>query len=100
MIDEERLKKMRACICLLPDPGYEVARELIDEIDRLREALVAAEKAIQEAASDMVGYCGKDPEQLAEPLRRAADASVAIRAALAPNVLVSREPQEMKRTPL
>ena len=37
MIDEERLKKMKACICLLPDPGYEVARELIDEIERLRD---------------------------------------------------------------
>ena len=62
------------------------------ETKKLRAALVAAEKAIQEAAADMVGYCGKDPEQLAEPLRRAADARVAIRAALTPNDSVSREP--------
>ncbi len=47
MIDEERLKRMRACICLLPEPGYEVARDLIDEIERLRagwkEAAIAWE---------------------------------------------------------
>lgn len=61
-------------------------KRALGDVDLLRAALVAAEKAIQEAAADMVGYCGKDPEQLAEPLRRAADARIAVRAALTPNV--------------
>lgn len=39
MVTEDRLKRMRASICLLPDPGYEVARELLEEIARLREGL-------------------------------------------------------------
>ena len=39
MVTEDRLKRIRACICLLPDPGYEVARELLEEIARLREGL-------------------------------------------------------------
>ncbi len=30
-------KKMRACSSLLPDPGGEVVRECLDEIERLRE---------------------------------------------------------------
>lgn len=63
------------------------------ETKRLREALLAADKAIQEAAADMVGYCGKDPERLAEPLRRAADARIAIRAALmVPNARANARP--------
>lgn len=32
-------KKMRACSALLPDPGGEVVRECLDEIERLRTAL-------------------------------------------------------------
>ena len=39
MVTEDRLKRIRASICLLPDPGYEVARELLEEIARLREGL-------------------------------------------------------------
>lgn len=39
MVTEDRLERMRASICLLPDPGYEVARELLEEIARLREGL-------------------------------------------------------------
>ena len=31
-----RQKKMRACSVLLPDPGGEVVRECLDEIERLR----------------------------------------------------------------
>ena len=38
MVTEDRLKRIRASICLLPDP-YEVARELLEEIARLREGL-------------------------------------------------------------
>jgi hypothetical protein len=32
-------KKMRKCSHLLPDPGGEVVRECLDEIERLRSAL-------------------------------------------------------------
>jgi len=32
-------KKMRICSHLLPDPGGEVVRECLDEIERLREVL-------------------------------------------------------------
>lgn len=39
MVTEDRLKRIRASICLLPDPGYEVAIELLEEIARLREGL-------------------------------------------------------------
>ena len=67
------------------DNIWRTAKDAREEIERLRAALVAADNAIQEAAADMMGYCGKDPERLAEPLRRAADARIAIRAALTPN---------------
>jgi hypothetical protein len=36
-ITNERLKKIRICSHLLPDPGGEVVRELLDEIERLKE---------------------------------------------------------------
>lgn len=36
------LKKMRTCIYLLPDPGSEVVRELIDEVERLRQDMEIA----------------------------------------------------------
>jgi len=32
-------KKMRTCSVMLPDPGGEVVRECLDEIERLRTAL-------------------------------------------------------------
>lgn len=35
MIDKDKLAKMRAAAPLLPEPGAEVAIELLDEIDRL-----------------------------------------------------------------
>ena len=46
-------KKMRACSPLLPDPGGEVVRECLDEIERLREALRHAAAALDEAAVDL-----------------------------------------------
>ena len=39
MITVEKLNKMRTASYLLPDPGGEVARELIDEIESLRKKL-------------------------------------------------------------
>ena len=39
MITAEKLNKMRTASYLLPDPGGEVARELIDEIESLRKKL-------------------------------------------------------------
>ncbi len=39
MITAEKLNKMRTASYLLPDPGGEVARELIDEVESLRRKL-------------------------------------------------------------
>lgn len=39
MIDAAKLKKMRVCSHLLPDPGGEVVRECLDEIERLMAEL-------------------------------------------------------------
>ena len=38
-MDAKKLNKMRICSHLLPDPGGEVARELIEEIESLRRKL-------------------------------------------------------------
>lgn len=35
----EKLAKIRACCDLLPEPGPDVVRELLDEIERLRKLL-------------------------------------------------------------
>ena len=36
---DDKLKKMRMCSLLLPDPGGEVVRELLDEVERLQEVV-------------------------------------------------------------
>ena len=49
-MSDEKLKKMRVCVHLLPPPGGEVVKELLDEIDRLQ-----AENAdLLETLSDFV----------------------------------------------
>ena len=40
--DEAGIEKMRRCSLLLPDPGGEVVRQCLDEIKRLRSALLVA----------------------------------------------------------
>ncbi len=37
-MQQEKITKMRTCSHLLPDPGGEVVRECLDEIERLRNA--------------------------------------------------------------
>jgi hypothetical protein len=38
-MQQEQIAKMRTCSHLLPDPGGEVVRECLDEIERLRSFL-------------------------------------------------------------
>ena len=82
--ETRRLLAERLVLCWEACRGLtnEQIAQLRAENERMRSALEAGEKALQEAAADMVGYCGKDPEALAEPLRRAADARMAMRSAL------------------
>lgn len=52
------IKKMRACSPLLPDPGGEVVRECLDEIERLRtvaEQLAAAAHLVLMRAQEQPG---------------------------------------------
>lgn len=44
----ERLNEIRAASYLLPDPGSEVVRELVTEIDFLREELHQRDKYVDE----------------------------------------------------
>lgn len=47
-------KKMRACSVLLPDPGGEVVRECLDEIERLRGVLADIINLIGALQRDLV----------------------------------------------
>jgi hypothetical protein len=72
MIDEDMINKMRKCSYLLPDPGGEVVRECLDEIERLRKALLDITEPIAAMHRDLpAGYdldgnmavkASKDPE--------------------------------------
>jgi len=51
-------KKMRACSPLLPDPGGEVVRECLDEIERLQAALadmLCGWRYIRQSHGDLYG---------------------------------------------
>ena len=39
MFTDEKIKKMRACLDLLPPPGGEVVGECLDEIEKLQDEL-------------------------------------------------------------
>jgi len=62
---------MRSCSHLLPDPGGEVVRECLDEIERLRSVLSSVELATQ-VASDV-----RDVVRASIPLGKACEIEIA-----------------------
>jgi len=76
----EKLNKMRACLCLLPPPGDQVANELLEEIDRLRHALDRIANPVknlhQEAANEGCELNGQVAMKLAADARYLRDIAV------------------------
>lgn len=60
-MQQEQINKMRACSHLLPDPGGEVVRECLDEVERLRNALLT----LLNETDDSEYMTAKDREQFA-----------------------------------
>jgi hypothetical protein len=47
MFDDDKINRMRKCCALLPEPGEEVVRECLDEIERLRKDLSTTQENLR-----------------------------------------------------
>ena len=50
------IERMRMCSHLLPDPGGEVVRECLDEIERLNAAMLFVASLLEQGGKDSLGY--------------------------------------------
>ena len=77
-MDADKIKKMKACVNLLPPPGGEVVMECLTEIERLKEELADERKAVI-SCSTQCEYWFREIERLKEENERERECKASVR---------------------